>query len=76
MKNHTSLDQMSDPQLTKHFFGVILQKIWWRIFVMPFAATSLYALIVPFLFSRPLVGLDYFYDCSRRCFVADYLSPI
>jgi hypothetical protein len=49
MKNHTSLDQMSDPQLTKHFFGVILRKIWWLILVMPFAATDLYALILPFL---------------------------
>ena len=28
---------------------VILQKIWWLILVMPFAATGLYALILPFL---------------------------
>ena len=49
MKNHTSLDQMSDPQLTKHFFGVILRKIWWLILVLPFAVTGLYALILPFL---------------------------
>ena len=49
MKNHASLDQMPDPQLTKHFFGVILRKIWWLILVMPFAANSLYALILPFL---------------------------
>jgi hypothetical protein len=49
MKNHASLDQMSDPQLTKHFLGVILRKIWWLILVMPFAATGLYALILPFL---------------------------
>ena len=40
---------MSDPQLTKHFLGVILRKIWWLILVMPFAATGLYALILPFL---------------------------
>jgi hypothetical protein len=49
MKNHTSLYQMSNPQLTKHFFGVILRKIWWLILVVPFAATGFYALILPFL---------------------------
>ena len=49
MKNHASLVQMSNPQLAKYFFGVILRKIWWLILVMPFAATGLYALILPFL---------------------------